>query len=82
MTTIYILYSATLDKYYCGVTEMSVEERLARHLDDHGGFTSIAKDWVCVYTEAIENKSDALRREKQIKKRGIKRYLESNKQCG
>ena len=76
MYTVYILFSNTLQKYYVGFTSMSMEERLSRHLCGHGGYTSKAKDWKIVYTEMLEDKSQVLIKEKQIKKRGAGRYIQ------
>ena len=55
---------------------MTIEERISRHLCDHGGFTSSAKDWKLVYVVEYADKNAAISKEKQIKKRGIKRYLD------
>ena len=64
---VYILYSATLDKYYVGCTTDILNERIRRHLSDHKGFTARTKDLCLVYTESYENKTQALKREKEIK---------------
>ena len=66
--SVYILFSATLDRYYVGCTTDSLYQRIRRHLSEHKGFTARAKDWVLVYQESFENKTDALKREKEIKK--------------
>ncbi|WP_397445403.1 GIY-YIG nuclease family protein [Polaribacter sp. R77954] len=63
---LYILYSKNLDKYYVGVSA-NIEEPLQRHLSNHKGFTSRAKDWQIVYFEKYENRLLALKREKRIK---------------
>ena len=63
----YILYSASLDKYYLGHTSDTLEERLRRHLSNHKGFTSKAKDWLVVYKEEFADKSQAYRRELEVK---------------
>ncbi len=73
---VYILHSETLGKYYVGYTSMSIEERISRHLCEHGGFTSSAKDWKLVHVEEYADKYVAIIKEKQIKKRCIKRYLD------
>ncbi len=52
MHYLYILHSLSLDKFYVGSTSMSIEERLKKHLTNHDGFTSKAKDWVIVYYES------------------------------
>ena len=49
-TTVYILYSREADKYYIGCTEDTITERLRRHLSNHRGFTSRAKDWAIMTT--------------------------------
>jgi putative endonuclease len=67
MYFVYLLYSKKLDQYYIGFTSTLVEERLNKHLSNHKGFTSRAKDWVVVFKESHQNKEDALRREKEIK---------------
>ena len=63
----YILFSPGLNKYYVGFTEGSVELRLSKHLSNHKGFTSKAKDWVISYTESFPQKGTALKKEKQLK---------------
>ena len=66
MFYVYILYSKNLDSYYVGVSE-NIEERLKRHLSNHKGYTSKSKDWILVYREVFDTKTQALHREKQIK---------------
>ncbi|MBJ6369766.1 GIY-YIG nuclease family protein [Snuella sedimenti] len=63
---VYILYSELLDKYYIGSSK-DVQDRLERHLQNHKGFTSRAKDWCLVYKEAYISKLEAMARERQIK---------------
>ena len=65
--TVYILYSCEADKYYIGSTADNISERLRRHLSDHGGFTSRAKDWALVYSEIFDTRTEALKREKELK---------------
>ncbi|HLV24380.1 MAG TPA: GIY-YIG nuclease family protein [Moheibacter sp.] len=68
----YILFSNSLDKIYIGHTCEAIQERLRKHISGHSGFTSKAKDWELVYSENFENKSDAYKREKEIKNRKSK----------
>ncbi|MCZ8228297.1 GIY-YIG nuclease family protein [Flavobacterium sp.] len=65
--TVYILYSKSADKFYVGYTSMSIDERLRRHLSNHNGFTVRIKDWELFYSEKFSEKSEAIRREKEIK---------------
>jgi len=68
-TTMYftsILYSVIKDKYYVGSCE-DVNKRLIKHNTSHSGFTGKTGDWVIKWVEEHASKTDALRREKQIK---------------
>lgn len=67
MYTVYILYSAILNKFYIGYTSEAIEVRLRKHLSKHKGFTSKTKDWQVVYNEMYSLKSEAMQREKQLK---------------
>ncbi|XVJ65351.1 MAG: GIY-YIG nuclease family protein [Lacibacter sp.] len=76
MYTVYILYSATLDRYYVGFTSQSVHDRLQKHLGSHSGFTSKVKDWKIVFSESHQTKQDATQREKEIKSWKSRRKIE------
>ncbi|MBK8194290.1 MAG: GIY-YIG nuclease family protein [Lewinellaceae bacterium] len=67
MAFTYILFSERLDKFYIGHTESSVEERLQKHLSNHDGFTSKAKDWQVAFIREFEDKSAAFAFERKIK---------------
>jgi putative endonuclease len=75
--TVYILYSYSLDKFYVGYTGDLIEERLRRHNSNHKGFTGGKADWVVRYTEMYNDKSFALKREKEIKSKKSRKYIES-----
>ena len=69
MFTVYALYNPTINKIYIGQTE-NLEERLEAHKDKrfNKSFTAKSKgDWQLIYTEEIESRSLALRREKELK---------------
>ena len=63
---VYILYSVSLDLYYIGSCA-NLEERLRKHLSNHKGFTSRAKDWIICHFETFSDKTLALKRERQLK---------------
>jgi putative endonuclease len=63
---VYILYSTHLDLFYIGSSQ-NPEERLVKHLANHKGFTGKAKDWILCFTESFSSKTEALKREKQLK---------------
>ena len=76
MAFTYILFSAQLNKFYIGSTGSSLESRIQKHLTDHSGFTSTAKDWILVYSEEFEKIEDAAKRERQIKKWKSRKMIE------
>ena len=67
MYFLYIIYSAKLDKYYVGSTA-NINERISKHNTNHKGFTGTVNDWILKYYEEFSTKTEALKRELQIKK--------------
>ncbi len=67
MCTFYILYSQTKDKYYVGHTCDAIEERIRKHNSNHKGFTGGIGDWSLVYSETFNTKSEAYKRELEVK---------------
>ena len=76
MSYTYILFSRTLDRFYIGSTRDEVSQRLHKHLSEHDGFTSKAKDWEVVYTEEFIDYRAALARERTIKSWKSRRLIE------
>ncbi|MCB9348392.1 MAG: GIY-YIG nuclease family protein [Lewinellaceae bacterium] len=72
----YILYSKILGRYYVGHCEAPIEDRLRRHLTNHKGFTGKAKDWQIVYKECFDSKEEAYSRERAIKGKKSRKYIE------
>ena len=79
---VYILYSVSLDLYYIG-SSANPQERLKKHLANHGGFTSKAKDWMICYSVSFLDKTEALKRERQLKswknREKIKQLIQNEK---
>ena len=75
MNYVYILFSDKLKKYYVGCTK-NVEIRLQKHNASRSGFTSTGKPWNLVITFECSSRSEVLRLESRIKKRGIRRFLD------
>jgi putative endonuclease len=73
---VYIIYSEKINKYYVGFTD-DLEWRLERHNMGWGKYTKRGIPWRLVYYETYETKSDALKREKEIKQRKSKAYIEN-----
>ncbi|WP_286965297.1 GIY-YIG nuclease family protein [Flavobacterium sp. UBA4854] len=76
MFYIYIIYSKTLDKYYVGSCQ-NIEQRLQDHLNSRSKFTKVAKDWELKYSETFFTRSEAYKRELQIKKMKSRKYIEN-----
>ncbi len=64
---VYIIYSASLNKFYIGYTGEEIDVRLKKHIANHKGFTGKKIDWEVKYTEEFISKHDAMKREKEIK---------------
>ena len=71
----YILYSKSINKYYVGSTQ-DLELRLERHNSCWGRFSSRGIPWVLVYHESFFSKSEAIKREIEIKKKKSRKYIE------
>ncbi len=67
MFTVYILYSENHNKIYIGYTS-NIEQRLLSHNElGTKGYTLRYRPWKLIYTESFLLKSDAMKREKQLK---------------
>ena len=75
MFKVYILYSSQIDRYYVGHTQ-DIEDRLMRHNSGRSLSTKKGKPWVLMYTESLETRSEAMIREKAIKKMKSRAYIE------
>ena len=78
---VYIIYSVQADKYYVGFSGYDLSERLRKHNSNHSGFTGKVSDWQIVFTQKFEEKSEAMKREKEIKswksRKAIERLVQS-----
>jgi len=72
----YILFSETINKYYVGYTADILEERIRKHNSNHKGFTGKVGDWKLMFVESFETKNEALTREKQIKNKKSRKFIE------
>lgn len=66
MHYVYVLYDKTQDKMYTGLTN-NLERRLKEHNRGEARTTVRMKERKLVYYEACTSKSDAHKREKQLK---------------
>jgi putative endonuclease len=67
MFTTYVLYSVSYDKIYIGYTSDMVERLKSHNTLATKGYTIKFRPWIIVYTEDFELKSDAMKREKELK---------------
>ncbi len=77
---VYILYNPKLDRYYTGSTG-DLEDRMKRHNQGRSKATKGgAPYWELAYREKFETRSEAVRRENEIKKKKSRKYIEFLKQ--
>jgi putative endonuclease len=76
MFTVYILHSNTLDRYYVGFTN-DFERRLTEHNRKKGKYTDSGLPWKLVYQETYSTKTEAMNREKFIKQKKSRIFIES-----
>ncbi len=75
---VYILQSRSNNRYYCGYTA-NLDHRLKSHNDPEYRLTRTTKaipgPWEVVWTSDQLTRSEAMKLEKRVKKRGIERFL-------
>ncbi len=71
-----MFYTYTKSKYYNGYTGDELNERLRKHNSNHKGFTGGIGDWEIMYSEQYQIKSEAIKRENQIKKWKSRKLIE------
>ncbi len=74
---VYILFSQLKLKYYAGQTH-DIEKRLNRHNKGYVPSTKSGLPWDLVFMVKLDTRSEVMKLEKKIKKRGIKRFLDDN----
>ncbi len=75
MFTVYILYSPSFDKIYIGYTS-DMENRLVSHNEmATKGYTIKYRPWKVAYTEEVSLKTDAIKREKQLKSAQGRKFI-------
>ena len=72
---VYIIQSDRDARYYIGSTG-DVELRVQRHNEGWTKSTKCRIPWKLVYVEEYENKSNALKREREIKRKKSREYIE------
>ncbi len=72
---VYILQSERDGSYYIGHTS-NVEARLKRHNEGRSPYTRGKLPWKLVYHETLNSKSEAVKREGEIKSKKNREYIE------
>ena len=72
---VYILQSERDGSYYIGHTS-NLEDRLRRHNEGRSGYTRARVPWELVHQEVFHSKSDAMKREREIKAKKVRNYIE------
>jgi putative endonuclease len=71
---VYIIQSAKDGRYYVGSTQ-DIEARVARHNQGRSKYTRNRGPWEVVYFEEYSRRADAVKREKVIKNRKRRDYI-------
>ncbi len=74
MFWVYVLYSAEIDRLYIGQTQ-DLKKRLREHREGASFYTKRASDWRLIHSEEFQTRSEAMRREKQLKTYKGREYL-------
>lgn len=75
MFYLYILKNDRDGSFYVGHTQ-NIQDRLKRHNENRSIYTKNRGTWLLVYLEELTSRSEAMRREKEIKKKKSKKYIE------
>lgn len=63
---VYVIYSEEFDKIYIGMSS-NLEKRIFAHNHLPKGWTKRFRPWNLVYSEGFDEKTEALKREKELK---------------
>jgi putative endonuclease len=72
---VYIIESLKDGSYYVGSTQ-DLNERMERHNQGRSTYTKPKRPWDLVYTEEHPNRSSAIKREKEVKSKKSKEFIE------
>jgi putative endonuclease len=73
---VYIIYSQSKERYYIGYTH-DLDLRLIHHNEGWTKSTKSGIPWKLVYSEKFESRSQAMKREKEIKRMKSRQYIEN-----
>ncbi|NCI45599.1 GIY-YIG nuclease family protein [Sediminibacterium soli] len=73
---VYILQSIKDFSYYIGQCD-DLDRRMSKHFDGLSRYTASKRPWRLRYFEVYYSRTDALKRERQIKSMKSRRYIEN-----
>lgn len=78
MFKVYAIYNKEADKYYIGQT-INLSNRLLEHnRHTYKGYTSgFPGEWKLIYSESVPTRSEALKRERQLKSGNGRLFIKS-----
>jgi putative endonuclease len=71
----YIIFSASLNKFYVGATE-DLTRRLQEHNTGRSPYTKTGHPWQLVWSKKYTSRSEALAEERKIKAKKSRKYIE------
>jgi putative endonuclease len=74
MHFVYILQNEKDASFYVGRTQ-DVDERLVRHNEGRERYTKLHCPWKVVHLKSYESRLEAVRREREIKKKKSRKYI-------
>ena len=77
MFTVYVLHSKLFDKIYIGFTSNLVQRLLSHNELGKKGWTISFRPWTLIYKEELNLKSEAMKREKQLKTAAGRTFIRS-----
>ena len=78
MFCVYIIYSESIQQFYCGQTN-NILFRIQQHNAAETLSNKHGVPWILIGYIIVETRSEAMKLERQIKKRGIGRWLEEHR---
>ena len=77
MYNVYVLYSVKYDKIYIGYTSDLKQRLLSHNKLASKGWTVKYRPWELIYKEEYSEKSDAMKREKELKSHRGRDFIRS-----
>ena len=76
MFFVYILRSVQVDIFYVGHTD-DLAKRIREHQTGRSPYTRTRGPWELVHVEVFSTRAEAMKREREIKSRKSRRYIET-----